>query len=132
MSIEEEKAMKVFIVDDSEILRGRLKSMLSTYKDVEIVGEAQNQKEAIEKIWTLKPNVVILDVRLSEGSGIEVLKEIKKDYPAPIVIVLTNYPFSQYQKKCMEIGADFFFDKSQDFNEIPIVFEQLAKVLADR
>ena len=106
--------------------------MLSTFKDVEIIGEAQNQKEAIDKIWKLKPNVVILDVRLSEGSGIEVLKDIKKDYPAPIVIVLTNYPFPQYQKKCMEIGADFFFDKSRDFNEIPVVFEQLSKVLDDR
>jgi DNA-binding NarL/FixJ family response regulator len=121
--------MKVFIVDDSEILRGRLKSMLSTFKGVKIIGEAQNQKDAIDQIWKLKPNVVILDVRLSEGSGIEVLKEIKKDYPAPIVIVLTNYPFPQYQKKCMDIGADFFFDKSQDFHEIPVVFKQLAMVL---
>jgi two-component system response regulator DevR len=64
------------------------------------------------------PDVVILDIRMPGGSGIDVLKTIKKKNEVPVIIMLTNYPHSQYRDKCMQNGADFFFDKSIDFKEI--------------
>ncbi|MEW6376151.1 MAG: response regulator transcription factor [Thermodesulfobacteriota bacterium] len=101
--------------------------MLSELKGVEIIGQAESPKEAIEGIRKLKPNVVILDIRIPGGNGIDVLKEIKKDKPAPMVIILTNYPYPQYRKKCMDAGADFFFGKSTEFERIPEVLKKLIK-----
>ena len=107
--------MRLFIADDSEILRVRLVDMLSEIEGIEIVGQAQESLEAIESIQKLNPHVVILDIRMPRINGIKVLEAIKKDDESPTVIIFTNYPYPQYRKKCMDSGADFFFDKSTEF-----------------
>jgi len=68
---------------------------------------------------------VILDIRMPGGSGIDVLEDIKKINAAPIVIILTNYPYPQYRKKCMAAGADYFFDKSSEFEKVTEVLKKL-------
>lgn len=111
--------MKVFIADDSSEIRKRIIAMLSDLVErIEMIGEAENVQDAINSIHEFDPDVVILDIRMPGGSGIDVLKKIKKKNEVPVIIILTNYPHSQYRKKCMEAGADFFFDKSRDFKEI--------------
>lgn len=122
-----EKKVEVVIADDSAAVRERLVSMLAELKGVEVIGQAQNVEEAIASIRTLKPKAVILDIRMPGGSGINVLQNIKREQPAPVVIILTNYPYLQYRKKCLEAGADFFFDKSTEFNKIPQVFKLLTR-----
>jgi DNA-binding NarL/FixJ family response regulator len=72
--------MNVFIVEDSEAMRESLRSMLSDFHDVKIVGYAADEAGAIEQIYALLPDVVILDLNLRSGSGIAVLKNIKKYY----------------------------------------------------
>ncbi len=119
--------MKVFIADDSLVLRERLAEMLSELPDVEILGYAQDVPEALTAIKTLHPDVVILDIRMPGGSGMDVLQDIKKDKQTPLVIILTNYPYPQYRKKCMDLGADFFFDKSTEFEKVTALFKQLQK-----
>jgi len=119
--------VKVFIADDSAPMREQIAATLSELKGIEIVGQAQNAPEAIDSIQKLKPDVVILDIRMPGGNGIAVLKEIKKYSKAPIVIMLTNYPYPQYRKKCKELGADYFFDKSTEFEKINEVLENLIK-----
>jgi DNA-binding NarL/FixJ family response regulator len=114
--------MKVFIADDSALMRERLAAMLSELPDLDIVGQAGNGIDAITSIRTLLPDAVILDIRMPKKSGIEVLKEIKKKEPAPLVIMFTNYPYPQYRDRCLHAGADYFFDKA---NEV----EQLLQVL---
>ena len=97
--------------------------MLSNINNVEIVGQAHNAQDAIASISEAKPDVVILDIRLPGKSGIDVLKDIR-DKKLPIrVIMLTNYPYPQYRKKCEELGADYFFDKVTEIEEIPKVIE---------
>jgi len=119
--------MRVLIVDDSKIVCKGLQQMLINIADVEIVGQAHNAKDAIRFISESKPDVVILDIRLPDLSGIDVLKNIR-DKKLPIrVIMLTNYPYPQYRKKCEELGADYFFDKVAEIKEIPNVIEELAK-----
>jgi len=122
---KERDTMKIFIADDSLIIRERLKTMLSDFPEVEIAGQAKDTPEAIKSIQELKPNVVILDIRMPGGSGIEVLQTIKKDLPDIKVIVFTNYPYPQYRKKCMELGADFFFAKSTPFAEVVNAINEL-------
>lgn len=117
--------MKVFIADDSALVCERIIGMLTELPEIEIAGQARNAQEAIESIHKSKPDVVILDIRMPGGSGIEVLKNIKKDKSAPLVIMLTNYPYPQYRKKCLDEGADFFFDKSTEFEKLVEVFKKL-------
>ena len=71
--------------------------------------------------------MVILDIRMPGGSGIDVLKRVKQGEVTPMVIILTNYPYPGYRQKCLQAGADFFLDKSTEFDQIPKLFEQLKR-----
>jgi DNA-binding NarL/FixJ family response regulator len=120
--------MKVFIVDDSKIVCEGLQQMLINIADVEIVGQAHDAKDAIKSISELKPDVVILDMRLPGLlSGIDVLKDIRAKKLPIRVIMLTNDPYPQYRKKCEELGADYFFDKVREIEEISKLIEELAR-----
>lgn len=110
--------MKVLIADDSGEVRERIKMLLSEVEMIEVIGEADNVQQAIEHIRQQGPDVVILDIRMPGGNGIDVLREIEKNDQAPVVIMLTNYPYPQYKRKCMDAGADFFFDKSREFEKV--------------
>jgi len=116
--------MKVFIVDDSEVVCERLTAMLSELPGIEIVGQAQDAAKAISSVRKLQPDAAILDIRLPASNGIEVFKTIKKGNSAPMTIILTNYPYDQYRKKCMEAGADFFFDKTTEFDRLTELFKK--------
>jgi DNA-binding NarL/FixJ family response regulator len=117
--------IKVFIADDSLIVQEHLVTMLDELSEVEIVGQAETVAEAISGIRNLQPDVVILDIRMPDGSGIDVLQNIKQDEVAPMVIILTNYPYPGYRQRCLNAGADFFLDKSTEFDQIPKLFERL-------
>ncbi len=119
--------LKVFIADDSLIVREHLVTMLDELAGIEIVGQAETVAEAIGAIQKLRPDVVILDIRMPGGSGIDVLQRVKQDEVTPIVIILTNYPYPGYRQKCMQAGADFFLDKSTEFDQIPKLFEQFKR-----
>ena len=101
--------------------------MLVNIAGVEIVGQAQNARDAIASISESKPDVVILDIRLHGPNGIEVLKDIRNKKLPICVIMLTNYPYPQYRKKCEELGADYFFDKVTEIKDIPNVIKKLAR-----
>ncbi len=119
--------MKVLVVDDSALLRERLVSMISELPEIAKIGQAQNATQALNSVQKLNPDVVILDIRLSEGNGIEVLQQIKKENFAPLTIMFTNFPYPQYRKKCKDAGADFFFDKSTEFHKITGVLERIIQ-----
>ena len=119
--------LKVFIADDSHIVREHLVTLLNELAGIEIVGQAENVDQAIGAIRKIQPDVVILDIRMPGGSGIDVLQKIKQDEVAPIVIILTNYPYPAYRQKCLQMGADFFLDKSTEFDQIPALFEKFKQ-----
>lgn len=107
--------MKVLMVEDSKELLLELQKSITMIDGIEIVGTAHSEKEAIAMYRRTNPEVITLDIRLKNGNGLKVLETVKKDSPAPVVLMLTNYPFPQYREKCRKLGADFFFDKSGDF-----------------
>jgi len=117
--------MRLFIADDSEILRARLIKIFSEYKEIEIVGEAGYAREAIESIKKLSPDVVILDLKLPDGNGINVMEEIKKGNISTKIIIFTNYSYVQYMKRCVEGGADFFFYKATEFDKLKEAIKKL-------
>ena len=120
--------IKVFIADDSLIVREHLVTMLDELAGIEIVGQAGTVTEAISAIRNLQPDVVILDIGMPGGRGIDVLENLKQSDSALLVIVLTNYPYSGYRQKCLQAGADFFLDKSTEFDQIPELFERFGQV----
>ncbi|MET0645072.1 MAG: response regulator transcription factor [Pyrinomonadaceae bacterium] len=116
----------IFIVDDSKVLRDRLVSMLSEVEGIEVVGQAGNAAEAISGIRRLRPRVVVLDIQMPGGSGIEVLRTIKREAPPTVVVMLTNHTLAQYREKCMELGADYFLDKTRDLDKLTEIFQDLV------
>jgi len=118
-----QKVKRVFIADDSRIIRERLASLLGELEDVEIVGQAGDLTEVIASIPAARPDFVILDIWMLGGSGIEALKFIKRAPSAPAVIILTNYPSPEYREACLKEGADYFFDKSHEFERVVEVVE---------
>lgn len=118
--------MNVFIVEDFELMHKHLLAMLSEIPGITLVGHAADELGSIERIDTLLPDVVILDLNLQAGSGFEVLKYIKQHHAATKVMVLTNYADDFYIKRCMDAGADYFFDKSFQFMWVGKALRQLA------
>jgi DNA-binding NarL/FixJ family response regulator len=106
--------------------------MLIDIADVEIVGQAHNAEDAIASIAEANPDVVILDIRLPGMNGIDVLKDIRTKKLPIRVIMLTNYPYPQYRKKCEALGADYFFDKVAEIEIIPNLIEELAKIKPEK
>ena len=119
--------MNVFIVEDSEAMRESLRSMLSEFHDVKIVGYAADEAGAVEQINALLPDVVILDLNLLSGSGVAVLKNIKKRHAEIVVMVLTNCNGELYADACKRANADYFFDKSFQFMEVRELFSNWNK-----
>lgn len=123
---DDHKTIRVFIVDDSAIVRDRLTALLSEVPSINIIGAADNPLSATEAIVSTRPDVVILDIFLTGGSGIHVLKNIRGKQVSSKVIMLTNYAQEEYRKKCFEEGADFFFDKSIEFDRVIEVIQKLS------
>jgi CheY-like chemotaxis protein len=108
----------VYIVDDSQAVRERLIGMISEVEGTTLAGASGDPREAVWAIRRLHPDAVILDIRMPGMTGIQVLREIKQGERAPMVIMLTNYPFEQYRRECVEAGADYFLNKSTEFEKI--------------
>ena len=119
--------MKIYVADDSLMLRQQLIAMLSGLSGIEIVGQAQDAREAAQAIRALKPDVVTLDIRLIGGSGIDVLRKIKQEDRALVVIMLTNSTALPFRRRCMEAGADFFLDKSTEFRKVREIVQGLLE-----
>jgi two-component system response regulator DevR len=118
--------VKIIIVDDSELIRQRLEEQLTAIENVQIVGQAEDAYSAVTMIAKTHPDVVILDVRMPGGSGIDVLRAIKKEGSPPKIIMLTKYPYPQYREKCLELGADYFFDKATEFDKAIELIRKLS------
>lgn len=119
--------MLIFIADDSDTLRERLTTMLSEIEGAVVVGQARNAGEAVEGIRSLNPDVVILDIQMPGGGGIDVLKTIKQYARPPVVMMLTNYVNAVYREKCVGWGADFFLDKSREIERLTAICESLVR-----
>ena len=104
--------MKLLIVDDSKLLQSRLRDALRKVDVNMFISQAGNCKEAIELFSRFTPDKVILDISLPDGSGISLLQEFKKNDPTISVMMFTNYPTDDFKKRCLELGADYFFEKS--------------------
>jgi DNA-binding NarL/FixJ family response regulator len=120
------RSLRVFVVEDSPVVLQRLMEVLGGLQYVRFVGHAGGVKDALEWIPLARPHVVLLDLGLPDGSGLDVLKGIQALKPAPIAAVLTNYATPTLRERCLAAGARVFLDKSHEFDRIPDVLATLA------
>jgi DNA-binding NarL/FixJ family response regulator len=118
--------MKVFIADDSRVVVERLADLLQEVPGVQLVGRAKDAPEAIHLIVKMNPDAVILDLQMPGGSGLEVLRAIRQSHPSVWVLICTNYPYPQYREECFAAGANYFLDKSAEFERIPEILRELT------
>ena len=118
--------MKVLIAEGSSSVREGFARLVSNMDGVRLVGKAQDIGEARILARQILPDLMILDVGLSSGSGMDLLKQIKQDVPDCTVFMITDFPHPFYRRRCMEAGAEYFFDK---FTELDALMEELKAVI---
>jgi len=132
--------LKVVIVEDSASIRSRLVALVEEIGNMEVVGEATKEAEAISLCISKQPDVIILDMQLAIGSGLGVLKALKLNVlnalnmsndanpakPPPLIIVLTNFPSPNVQRAATTLGAEHFLDKSLEFHRLPALLRTAA------
>ena len=97
--------IRIFVLDDHELVRTGLQTLLECEEDMEVVGQAATAQLGLEQIATLQPDVAILDVRLPDGSGIEVCREIRSAYPQIACLMLTSYADDEALFSAIMAGA---------------------------
>ena len=107
------KKLRVLIVDDHPIVRHGLRQLISQEPDLEVSGEAERPSEALKAIASLKPHVAIVDLSLREGSGLELIKDIKVRHPKLAVLVLSMHDESIYGERVLRAGARGYITKAE-------------------
>lgn len=118
MQKAEAPIIKILIVDDSELIGSKIRELLLGIPNLLLLPQVRTANDALKSIMKNQPDVVILDFRLLQGNGFDVLKTIKKDLPGIKTIMLTNSSGESYQKKFKEYGGDIFLDKTKEFSNI--------------
>ena len=104
-------AIRVFLLDDHEVVRRGVADLLSAEDDIEIVGEASTAEEAVGRILALSPDVCVLDVRLPDGSGVEVCRAVREKRPALACLMLTSFSDDEALLEAVLAGASGYLLK---------------------
>lgn len=111
-------AIKVLIADDHQLFREGLMNLISSAPDIEVIGEAKDGKEATEKVKTLNPDVVLIDIGMPLMNGIEATRIIKKQQPGIKVIAVSMHSDRQFVKGILEAGADGYLLKNCTYRQL--------------
>ena len=120
--------VSILIADDSASIRVLLKDVLS-FGDHQVIGEAVDGADALEKYETLRPDVLLLDLAMPKLSGIEVLQQLQPKYPQMKVIVITANGSDQVYRECKKYGAIGYIDKPFDFQDVLAQIEEVTKLI---
>lgn len=112
------RKIRVLIADDHTLVRDGIRALLALAADIEVVGEAANGKEALEKTRQLVPDVVLMDLTMPIMGGLEATRRIRKEFAGTKVIALTQYDDSEYVIPVIEAGARGFITKMAAFSEL--------------
>ena len=124
-AIAEPTALRVFVVEDSPIVLERIEAMLASIDGAQPAGHAGRADEAIRAILAARPDAVVLDLKLAEGSGFDVLRAVREQAPDIEFFMLSNFASEPYRRLAERLGAAYFFDKSTEL-------ERVREVLAAR
>lgn len=121
----ERGALRVLLVEDSVLLAERLQEVLGQIAGVELVGTVADEGSAVAMTRDGDIHVLILDLQLRHGTGFGVLRSLGDDRPA--VIVFTNYALPEYRRRAEQLGAEYFLNKSLEFERLPELIRTLIR-----
>jgi DNA-binding NarL/FixJ family response regulator len=110
--------IKILLVDDQDLIRRGLRALLKTDRDLVVVGEASNGREAIDLVGSLQPDVVLMDVRMPEMDGVAATGEIVRRFPRTKVLILTTFDDREYVSQAIQFGAAGYLLKDTPFDEL--------------
>lgn len=119
--------IRVLIVDDHPVVRRGLHSILTNMKDMQVVGEAENAAQALERTSKLRPDVVILDIRMPGSSGLHIIQSLKQVHPDVKILMLTSHDTDEYLFGSLSSGAHGFLLKSIAHEELPKVIRRVFR-----
>ncbi len=119
------KKQRILIVEDHTLLRAGLKALLTQDPDIEIVGEADNGRDAVQLIATLTPNLVLMDLSMPGMNGIEAIRDIKRRSPETRVLVLTIHKTEEYILESLRAGADGYILKDATHDELRVAIRSV-------
>jgi two-component system, OmpR family, response regulator len=120
-------SMRVLLVEDSGVLAGRISELIHRLPRIDLIGTVDTEAEAIERIASSAPDVLILDLHLRDGSGFGVLRSLERaSARRPRVIVLTGFDLPQYRREAETLGVDAFLNKSRDYHRLPVLLSSYA------
>lgn len=103
--------IKLLIADDQTLMREGLKTILDLEEDMQVIGTTENGLEAYEMVKTLRPDIVLMDIKMPVMDGIESMKKIKQDYPETLILILTTFAEDEYIVEGLSNGASGFLLK---------------------
>ncbi len=106
------------MADDVEALRALVRIALEEHPDLQVIGEAEDGRHAVEMVRELRPHVVLLDVSMPGYDGLEALIEIRRDAPEVAVVMLSGFAASRLAPQALELGAHAYLEKGASFDEI--------------
>ena len=118
---------KIGIIEDSKLLKMQIVSILNQQEEIKILFQAEDEDEALTKLRNIIVDLVILDISLRKGNGLNLIPEIKEIRPETQVIIFTSHTENTYRKRSMELGADYFFNKSIEYEEMIATISKLAR-----
>jgi DNA-binding NarL/FixJ family response regulator len=123
-------ALRVFLVDHAVAVRQRIALLVGAIGGVVVVGEAEDGQDAWTHIRSSRADVVIVDLRLADGGGLELIGMLSKAAPPVVTIVLTNHSALAFREACAAAGADYLLDKTAQFDAACRVIESLVHARA--
>lgn len=121
--------VRVLVVDDHEIVRAGLRTLLSREEDIHVVGVAGTAEEALELVGELRPEIALVDHGLPKTSGAELCRKIVEHYPETSVIILTNFLRDEVVRKCLEAGAKGYVYKDIEGHELKRAIRSVSQGL---
>lgn len=120
------RKLKLYIVDDSPYVRKSLVRVFKEIDNVEIIGDSANVKSAIKFLSDNQPDVCLFDYNLPDGTAVDLMKFSKQTNKRAIHIIISNFADEKMKKMTLNAGADYFFDKSDEIDELTELIERLA------
>lgn len=116
---------RILIAEDHTLLRAGLRALLSQDRDIEIVGEAKNGRDAVQAVGTLSPHLVLMDLNMPGMNGLEAILDIKRRYPETRVLVLTIHKTEEYIHESLRAGADGYILKDATHDELRVAIRSV-------
>jgi two-component system, OmpR family, response regulator len=119
--------LQVLLVEDSSLTTEQVCELIRSTLHTVSISIVDSQKDAVDAVNRAPPHVLVVDLKIREGTGFGVLREVAAIKPKPCIVVLTNYALPKYRELAKLIGADYFLDKAMDFDLLPSVVRTVAR-----